>query len=156
MVNKIYNLKDKDELTLTGKQLKEWKKMIIDDYKKSEYPAHEIENRKTIKIPELKIEVETEYHQKDIIIKEIVIPKGWRLLTFNEFLVCYNKYKNKFKDLDKTDEFILQPIDDLKEKHPYCNVWFVSVSNGSGFDFRVRGLDCGSRAFGVRFCRDIK
>jgi len=39
MVNKIYNLKDKDELTLTGKQLKEWKKMIIDDYKKSEYPA---------------------------------------------------------------------------------------------------------------------
>ena len=39
MVNKIYNLKDKDELTLTGKQLKEWKKMIINDYKKSEYPS---------------------------------------------------------------------------------------------------------------------
>ena len=39
MENKIYNLKDKDELTLTGKQLKEWKKMIIGDYKKSEYPA---------------------------------------------------------------------------------------------------------------------
>jgi len=39
MENKIYNLKDKDELTITGKQLREWKKMIIDDYKKSEYPS---------------------------------------------------------------------------------------------------------------------
>ena len=39
MKNKIYNLKDKDELTLTGKQLRKWKKMIIEDYKKSEYPA---------------------------------------------------------------------------------------------------------------------
>ena len=39
MRNKIYNLKDKDELTLTGKQLREWKKMIIENYKKSEYPS---------------------------------------------------------------------------------------------------------------------
>ena len=123
---------------------------------KCKHCGHEIENRKTIKIPELKIEVETEYHQKDIMAKEIVIPKGWRLLTFNEFLVCYNKYKNKFKDLDKTDEFILQPIDDLKEKHPYCNVWFYSVSNGSVFGFRSRLLSYDDRAFGVRFCRDIK
>jgi len=35
----LYNLKDNDELTFTGKQLRQWRKMIIDDYKKSEYPA---------------------------------------------------------------------------------------------------------------------
>ena len=36
-MNKEYIIKDEDELTLNGFQLKEWKKMIIDDYKKSEY-----------------------------------------------------------------------------------------------------------------------
>ena len=37
-MGKIYNLKDKDELVLTGKQLREWKEMIIKEYKESEYP----------------------------------------------------------------------------------------------------------------------
>jgi hypothetical protein len=37
--NKIYDLKDKDKLTFTGKQLRVWKKKIIEEYKKSEYPA---------------------------------------------------------------------------------------------------------------------
>ena len=36
---KAYNLKNKDKLTFTGKQLKEWKKRIIKEYKESEYPA---------------------------------------------------------------------------------------------------------------------
>ena len=37
--NKIYTLKDEDELVLNGKQLREWRKLIIKDYKKSEYPS---------------------------------------------------------------------------------------------------------------------
>ena len=36
---KVYNLKDKDELTFTGKQLRKWKDRIIEEYKSSEYPA---------------------------------------------------------------------------------------------------------------------
>ena len=39
MKTKIYQLKDKDKLIFTGKQLREWKKRIIEGYKKSEYPA---------------------------------------------------------------------------------------------------------------------
>jgi hypothetical protein len=35
----IYNLKDKDKLTLNGKQLKEWKELVIKEYKNSEYPS---------------------------------------------------------------------------------------------------------------------
>ena len=35
----MYKLKDKDKLTFTGKQLREWKRKIVEDYKKSEYPA---------------------------------------------------------------------------------------------------------------------
>ena len=33
----IYELKDKDKLTLTGKQLRKWREFIIKDYKNSEY-----------------------------------------------------------------------------------------------------------------------
>lgn len=36
---KTYVLKDKDKLTLTGKQLREWKEKIIKEYKSSEYPS---------------------------------------------------------------------------------------------------------------------
>jgi len=36
---KAYILKDKDKLTFTGKQLKDWKELCINDYKKSEYPV---------------------------------------------------------------------------------------------------------------------
>ena len=35
----MYKLKDKDKLTFTGKQLREWKEKIIEEYKKSEYPS---------------------------------------------------------------------------------------------------------------------
>jgi hypothetical protein len=36
-MKEIYNLKDKDKITLNGKQLREWKELIIKDYKKTEY-----------------------------------------------------------------------------------------------------------------------
>lgn len=36
-INKDYIIKDEDELVLNGYQLREWKKMIIEDYKNSEY-----------------------------------------------------------------------------------------------------------------------
>ena len=39
MINEFYKLKDKDKLVLTGKQLRQWKKKVIEEYRKSEYPA---------------------------------------------------------------------------------------------------------------------
>ena len=121
--------------------------------------GHELkENKnKTIKIKELNIEVEIEYHQKDVSPKDIIIPKGWRLLTLNEFFVCYNKYSDKFKDLNnKTDEYVLQPIENIKQKFPYCNLWFDSVDNGSNLYLGNRDLSYSNRALGVRFCKEIK
>jgi len=38
-MTKTYNLKDRDKLTLNGKQLREWKEKVIDEYKKTEYPS---------------------------------------------------------------------------------------------------------------------
>lgn len=35
--DKIYNIKNKDRLILTGKQLREWKGLIIKDYQRTEY-----------------------------------------------------------------------------------------------------------------------
>ena len=37
MKDKIYHLKDEDKLVLTGKQLKEWKKLIINQYIRYKY-----------------------------------------------------------------------------------------------------------------------
>ena len=47
-MKKEYVLKDDDELTLTGKQLREWKREIIEEYKSSEYHSkvHCIARRK--------------------------------------------------------------------------------------------------------------
>lgn len=45
---KIPILKDKDELVINGKQLRQWKKFIIKEYKNSEYPQtiHRVARRK--------------------------------------------------------------------------------------------------------------
>ena len=65
---------------------------------------------KTIKIKELKIEVETEIHDKNKCLKDIKIPKGWRLLTMNKITWLHNsKYKKKL-NLNDTWEFFEQPF----------------------------------------------
>jgi len=109
-----------------------------------------------VKIPELGIEVETELHTDMDKISKIVIPKGLRLLTFSEWMVCYNKYKNKFNWGGLPDEIVSQPIDENNDKYPYWNVWFRSLGGRSvlyGYD---RDLISDSRVRGVRFCRELK
>jgi len=111
---------------------------------------------KTIKIKELNIKVETELHTEMNKIDKINIPKGWRLLTLSEWLFIYNKYRDKINYGGIPDEIISQPIEEIKDKYPYWNVWFwdhdfrsvLSGSNGS--------LSCDDRVRGVRFCREIK
>ena len=121
---------------------------------KCKHCGSEIEN-KTIKIKELNIEVETEYSQKDIKIKDIKIPNGWRLLTLPEWLELYNNHQKKFKDLNKdSDEIVQQPIESVKDKYPYWNVWWYDLDDGSVPGNRSLYYDDGVR--GVRFCRDLK
>lgn len=108
-----------------------------------------------IKIPELNIEVETEFHQKDVGVNDIKVPEGWRLLTLNEWLICLNKHSDKFKDLNfKADEFVQQPIDKIKKDFPFCNVWLNSCDGGSDLNCGMWDFDWDHKVFGVRFCRD--
>ena len=123
---------------------------------KCKHCGSEIEN-KTIKIKELNIEVETEYSQKDIKIKNIKIPKGWRLLTLPEWIELYNNHQEKFKDLNKdSDEIVKQPIKDNEIKYPYWNVWLFGLDDGSVLGGNYRYLSCSYWVRGVRFCRDLK
>jgi len=143
--NEITKLQyERDKLQLLLNKIEEAEKM-------------KIKENQWLKIPELNIEVETEYYDKDIVIKDIKIPEGCRLLTLSEFLVCYNKYRSKFKDINETDEVVQQPIDEIKDKYPYWNVWLRGLVGDNRFGIDGSGgLDDFNRARGVRFCRDVR
>jgi len=112
------------------------------------------EIQKTIKIPELKIEVETEIHNKDETLQNIEIPKGWRLLKISEIIFLFNnKEYNKALNLKDTWEFIEQPFE-LNKKNDYVAT-FGADSGGADL-FCVRGPLNARASLGVRFCRDIK
>jgi hypothetical protein len=101
---------------------------------------------KTIKIPELNIEVETELRER-VSKSEIKIPKGWRLLTFSEASYILEK---GLLDLGiKEIEWIT-----LKEKvaslYSYMDVDWLRVG-GLIWDDNNGGV-----GFGVRFCRSLK
>ena len=109
---------------------------------------------KWIKIPELKIEVETEIHDKEKCLKDIQIPKGCRLLTTNEITFLHNNEKyRKQLHLENTWEFIEQPFELNKEKGYVAR--FCAYSGVS--DLECYGGPQGSDAnLGVRWCRSKK
>ena len=98
------------------------------------------------------IEVERKLHTEMDRFSRIKIPKGFRLLTLGEFLEIWNNHKDKL-DYGKKfpDEVVEQPIKENKEKYPYWNVWFASLSGRS--DLYGRFLDYNYRVRGVRFVK---
>ena len=115
---------------------------------------HEIEELKTIKIKELKIEVETEIHDKNKCLEDIEIPEGWRLLRIDEIIFLFNNKKyNKLLNLKDTWEFIEQPFELNKENSLVGR--FDAVS-----DWVILDCDCHPQvavaSLGVRFCKEIK
>ena len=107
---------------------------------------------KTLKIKELKIEVETQIHHKGEMFKEIIIPKGWRLLTANEIIFLFNNYAEQL-NLEDTWEFIEQPFNLNKQKDYVAR--FGAVSGRADLICVRYPSDTGS-SLGVRFCRSIK
>ena len=105
-----------------------------------------------IEIPELKIEVETQIHDKDKCLKDIITPKGWRLLTANEIIFLFNNYAEQL-NLKATWEFIEQPFNLNKEKDYVARFYVLSDRAILDCDGSPGGRDAG---LGVRFCRNIK
>lgn len=109
---------------------------------------------KTIIIPELKIEVEKELRPR-VKFKDIIIPKGWRLMTFQEG--CYIFDNVPEIELSKDYEWI-KHYSKRMEKSGYVSAlyrgWLVDdrlYVDGNGDGNYRNGY-----AFGVRFVRDIK
>jgi len=114
--------------------------------------GHEIEERKTLKVEELKIEVETEIHDKGKMLSEIEIPKGWRLLTIQEVIFLFNNYLRKL-NMNNTCEFIEQQLNFNRKKNYIAR--FVADSGGA-YLFCDGGASCAGASLGVRFCRDLQ
>lgn len=106
----------------------------------------------TLIIKELKIEVEKNIHDKDKCLKDIIIPKGWRLLTTSEIIFLFNNYKEELNLADAW-EFIKQPFK-LNNQNGYV-AWFNAYSGRASLncDWDPAVTDPG---LGVRFVRDIK
>ena len=106
----------------------------------------------TLIIKELKIEVEKNIHDKDKCLKDIIIPKGWRLLKTSEIIFLFNNYKEELNLADAW-EFIKQPFK-LNNQNGH-------VARFGAYSDRAY-LSCGrlpdnhNAGLGVRFVRDIK
>ena len=115
--------------------------------------GHEIvEVNKTLIIKGLGIEVETKISQKGKKFSELIIPKGWRLLTTNEIIFLHNNY-GKQLNLENTWEFIEQPFNSNKEKGLVA--WFDAAANKADLSCYWNPL-YSFADLGVRFCRNIK
>lgn len=106
----------------------------------------------TLIIKELKIEVEKNIHDKDKCLKDIIIPKGWRLLKTSEIIFLFNNYKEELNLADAW-EFIKQPFK-LNNQNGHV-ARFLAGSVGADL---CCVWDPGDRdaGLGVRFVRDIK
>ena len=150
--------------------MKKTKQQLENEIRKLEEQIKELETKeiKTLKIPELNIEVTKEVLHKNKTTKEMIelIPKGWRLLSLcrekdkvNEVIwLCNSKYSKELKmDNSSTeDDFLIeQPFNINKKLNLYAFVWFNNPQIGSKLDCRGRGLYGGISAFGVRFVRDL-
>ena len=111
----------------------------------------EANKQSTLIIKELKIEVETKIHDKDKCLKDITIPKGWRLLTSNEIIFLFNNYEKEL-NLKDTWEFIEQPFKLNKEEGYVARFYAYSGRASFGCDWDPDNHFAG---LGVRFCRDI-
>ena len=112
------------------------------------------EIKETIKIPELKIEVEIIIHHQDEKLAEISIPEGWRLLKINEIIFLHNQQEYRKKlNLENTWEFIEQPLN-YNNQQDYVT-GFYAYPGGVSIDC-MRGPFGSISALGVRFCRDIE
>lgn len=109
---------------------------------------------KTLKIKELGIEVETKL-RKAVKFKDIKVPKGWRLLTFQD---CCFIYDNLYEEIPigKEIEWIEHYSKRMKERG-YASALDSDWDDGR-LDVGGDGYDdvSGGYAFGVRFCRDLK
>jgi len=108
-----------------------------------------------VKIPELKIEVQRERHSLGKAFKDIVVPRGLRLLTVTEAVwLCNSKYAKELGMNTGTGwyEYIEQPFEANKGKWA---AWFGCNSNSLYLDGN-NYLNDFDAARGVRFVRSLK
>ncbi len=127
-MEKDYIIKDEDELILNGFQLRKWKKMIIDDYKKSEYPStlHRKARRKGF--------IEAVEGIKQWIINEGVLDPepcchGIRIINIINKLNEWKKQGDKRYVLDKKHlDFIKQMLKEGYSKNQIAKELSVSIA----------------------------
>ena len=119
----------------------------------------ELENKQEwIKIPELKIEVQKRVYVKKVKFKDIVFPKGCRLMTFQEACHLWDNYDYKDFKLGEDKEWIEHYSKKMKEAG-YCSALYSSwgiVVLRLNVDGDFHGISRFGVALGCRFVRDLK
>ena len=107
--------------------------------------GHEIEERKTIIIN--KVEYELEQHDNGKILKDIKIPKGWRLLLPSEAMILYERGL-----IDNTFWFFVQQTNKEEKKGNVAR--FGAYSGGAIFScgWDPSGSDA---SLGILLCKDL-
>jgi len=110
-----------------------------------------------IKVKELGIEVQRDVIQKNTTFKDIVIPKGWRLMTYIEVVELANSEYAKDLKMDgssSTDDFFIEQPFKINKNNNFV-AWFGAGSGGA-FLICVRDPQDSYSGLGVRFVRDLK
>ena len=123
---------------------------------KCKYCGKEIEEVKWLKVPELKIEVELEVHDKSKSWDELKLDKREKeLLTVEEAIWLANsEYADELKMFSGEDDFFIQQPFKRNRKINYI-AGFVAYSAGAAL-YCLRHPDGSLSSLGVRFKRKLK
>jgi len=145
-MNKEQLIKKREEINKKIEQLELQEKMKLSEQKLIK-----------IKMPYGIIEVQKNFDQKDLMIKDIKVPDEFRFLTFDEFRECYLNNFNKFNWGKRLDEICLNPFAKKGDKYIYWNMYKrLARLDGDSAVCGYGDLDGDGTVRGVRFCKDVK
>ena len=122
---------------------------------KCKYCGHETDEPKFIKVKlnGKMVEIESQIHDFNIAFKDIVIPKGMRLLNVKEVAELMN-LPAVIEEIGGTEKYIFIEQWVKQNERKYCAVAWLGCYN-SCFNLNADGnLDGGSASRGVLLCRD--
>ncbi len=126
--NKIYKLKDKDKLVFTGKQIREFKKKVIEDYRKSEY-FNKVHQKARIKGYDEAIEGIRQYVINEVSLDPKPCCHGIRITSFLEWLKKLKEKGDRRYVLEqKHIDIIKQRLKEGESKNAIAKELGVSVS----------------------------
>jgi len=122
---------------------------------KCKYCGQEIKDKpKWVKLNS-KVEVETAIHDFGIVFNDIIIPKGCRLLTYNELIELANNENLKKMIFPEYNGIYIEQFYE-QNKGKYCATAWLGCNVSDFYLYAYNFLYLNFAARGVLFCRNIR